>query len=176
MMGYVRTRFTSGETIEPAGAAPWFFDSGADSLEFAYTGGLLRDDLSERLHAPGDLGAWLAENGREGGAMDVSDGVARYLHRLCRESGVGATLDAAALPFAPGFAKLAAALGADPLELALSGGEDYVLLFTLPSGVAPPDRFGCRAVGTIERSRRIALRREGRLRPLPAAGWDHLSS
>ena len=59
-MGYVRTRFTSGETIEPAGAAPWFFDSGADSLEFAYTGGLLRDDLSERLHTPGDLAAWLA--------------------------------------------------------------------------------------------------------------------
>jgi predicted RNA-binding Zn ribbon-like protein len=60
MMGYVRTRFTSGETIEPAGAAPWYFDSGADSLEFAYTGGLLRDDLSERLQDPADLGAWLA--------------------------------------------------------------------------------------------------------------------
>lgn len=60
MMGYVRTRFTSGETIEPAGTAPWYFDSGADSLEFAYTGGLLRDDLSERLRDPADLGAWLA--------------------------------------------------------------------------------------------------------------------
>jgi predicted RNA-binding Zn ribbon-like protein len=55
----VSTRFTHGEKLHPVGGTPWFFDAGSDSLEFAYTGGLLRDELDERLHEPGDLARWL---------------------------------------------------------------------------------------------------------------------
>ncbi len=119
------------------------------------------------------LGRWLGEQ-KEGAAMDVSDGLARDLHRLCRASGVGAEVDAAALPFADRFERLCAAVGADPLALALGGGEDYVLLLTLPEGIAPPEP-GARRIGRITKGRRLVLLREGKHTSLPDAGWDHLA-
>jgi thiamine-monophosphate kinase len=118
------------------------------------------------------LGRWLGLQ-PTGAAMDVSDGVARDLHRLCRESGVGAEIAAAMIPLSSRFPELCQTLGADPLALALTGGEDYVLLFTLPPGSAPP--AGCHRIGTITRKRGIGLVTDGARRPLAAAGWDHLS-
>jgi thiamine-monophosphate kinase len=108
-------------------------------------------------------------------ALDVSDGLARDLHRLCNESKVGATIDAAALPLAPRFAELCAAVGEDPFDLALSGGEDYVLLFSLPPRSVPPSKFSRTQIGTITAGRAIHLSVEGRKRKLPPLGWDHLS-
>lgn len=119
-----------------------------------------------------ELGRWLGQQD-EGAAMDVSDGVAIDLHRLCRESGVGAVIDADALPLADGFFDLCGALSADPYELALAGGEDYVLLFTLPAGVRPP---GCSKIGSVLRGKKIEWIRGGRRTKLPASGWDHLTS
>ncbi|HKV06491.1 MAG TPA: thiamine-phosphate kinase [Thermoanaerobaculia bacterium] len=119
-----------------------------------------------------ELGLWLGRQ-PEASALDISDGVARDLHRLCRESSVGAEVVFEALPFARGFEALSQALGADPLELALQGGEDYVLLFTLPSGLAPPQGLGS-LIGTITREKKIVLRQGEARRPLPASGWDHL--
>lgn len=119
------------------------------------------------------LGRWLSEQ-TEGAAMDVSDGLACDLHRLCRASGVGAEIDAAALPFADRFAMLCPRIGADPLALALGGGEDYVLLFTLPEGIAPPESEAQR-IGRITKGKRLALLREGKRSDLPDAGWDHLA-
>jgi thiamine-monophosphate kinase len=119
------------------------------------------------------LGRWLAQQ-KEGAAMDVSDGLARDLHRLCRASGVGAEVDAAALPFADRFTRLCETAGADPLALALGGGEDYVLLFTLPEGIAPPEREA-RRIGRITKGKRLVLLRDGERSDLPDAGWDHLA-
>lgn len=121
-----------------------------------------------------DLGLWLGRQ-REGAALDVSDGVARDLHRLCRESGVGAMIEADELPLADRFHRLCETLGADPLELALGGGEDYVLLLTLPPDVVPPACFGCRKIGQITREKHVLLRQAGTIRPLAALGWDHLA-
>jgi predicted RNA-binding Zn ribbon-like protein len=54
-------RFTSGELMHPPDGTPWFFDSGSDSLEFAYSGDMRRGVPAwERLREPRDLGAWLA--------------------------------------------------------------------------------------------------------------------
>jgi thiamine-monophosphate kinase len=119
------------------------------------------------------LGQWLGGQ-PAGAAIDVSDGVARDLHRLCDASGVGVSVECGELPFAAGFAALAAALSADPLDLALGGGEDYVLLFTLPRNIEPPARFACRAIGTITRGRRRVIAGTVQ-RPLPRSGWDHFA-
>jgi thiamine-monophosphate kinase len=120
------------------------------------------------------LGRWLGERTAEGAAMDVSDGLARDLHRLCRASGVGAEVEVGALPFAGRFARLCAAVGADPLALALGGGEDYVLLFTLPEQCAPPPETRARRIGRITKRKRVVLVKGNARSDLPAIGWDHL--
>jgi thiamine-monophosphate kinase len=121
------------------------------------------------------LGRWLGKQ-PEGAAMDVSDGLARDLHRLCRASGAGAEVEAGALPFADRFGGLCAAIGADPLALALGGGEDYVLLFTLPKAAAPPPEMRARCIGRITKGRRLVLVKSGERSDLPALGWDHLNA
>lgn len=124
------------------------------------------------------LGRWLASRpGRPVAALDLSDGLARDLPRLARESGVAAVVDAAALPLADRFEELCAALGKDPLELALGGGEDYVLLFALPPDEEPPADFGCHLIGRLEEAGDegdVTLLENGERRPMPSIGWDHL--
>jgi thiamine-monophosphate kinase len=124
-----------------------------------------------------ELGAWLARRSRAA-AIDVSDGVARDLHRLCAASGVGASIEAARLPASTRFGALAAALDCDPLSLQLGGGEDYVLLFTLPSrGVGADLSPAFHRIGWIEARREVVLSGDdGRRRPLPDLGWDHLAA
>lgn len=122
-----------------------------------------------------DLGLWLASRPRAA-AMDLSDGLARDLPRLAAESGVGAEVNAAALPLADGFPDLCAALGEDPTTLALGGGEDYVLLFALPQDDAPPPHFGCTKIGRLTENGKLTLIQNGKREPLPVIGWNHLES
>lgn len=157
----------AGSHVELPGA----FDGAPPSLRKAARRAVRRHLLPDPQLA---LGAWLGRQ-EEGAAMDVSDGVACDLHRLCRESAAGAEILADALAFPARFFALCEAIGSDPLTLALGGGEDYVLLFTLPAGTAPPAPFGCRRIGRITRERRIQLVRDGLRGDLPALGWDHLT-
>ncbi len=120
-----------------------------------------------------ELGRWLG-GCPTGAAIDVSDGLARDLRRLCSQSGTGAEVIPDRLPLADGHKQLARSIGRDWRDLALSGGEDYVLLFTLPPGTEPPIRFGCTRIGTIS-ERGVVLWEEGESKPLTTAGWDHLS-
>ncbi len=107
-------------------------------------------------------------------AIDLSDGLSRDLDRLCRASGVGAVVEMDRLPLAPGHEALARALDRDPLRLALHGGEDYVLLFTLPAGARPPRSASVRAIGRIVEGAGAALSLRGRTETLSPEGWDHL--
>lgn len=131
-----------------------------------------------------ELGRWLAGRGRSAAiaAIDVSDGLAKDLHRLCVASGVGACLEGAALrkATAPHFAELAARLRIDPDRARESGGEDYVLLFTLPKTTSPPRRFHALAIGAITRANGVFVDDPDaapakRRRRLADSGWDHLS-
>lgn len=87
--------------------------------------------------------------------MDISDGLALDLHRLCKASGVAAELDAVPL------------LEGATLDQALHDGEDYELLYTAPPRVKAP---GIR-IGSITKGRPGAVRYEGKaLKPI---GYDH---
>jgi thiamine-monophosphate kinase len=66
--------------------------------------------------------------------LDLSDGIASDARRLAEASGVHLTLDADALPLAPGVAAVAQALGRSPAELAATGGEDFELCACMPPG------------------------------------------
>lgn len=131
----------------------------------------------ERHWAPAPqiaLGRWLGRQ-RRCAAMDLSDGLSRDLRRLASESGIGAEVRVDALPASPGFPALCRFLEVSPQQLALGGGEDYVLLFTLPPGATPPPRFACHAIGEIRPGMTISLIENGRRSPWPELGWDHLS-
>ncbi len=106
-------------------------------------------------------------------AIDVSDGLVQDLDHVCEASGVGAQIDLARLPLERGHAALAAELGVDPWIAALTGGEDYELLFAAPHGKAVAKlatrigHFTPRA-GEVE-----VLGENGDRIDLPSRGFDH---
>ncbi len=122
-----------------------------------------------------ELGQWLAVHSPYG-AIDVSDGLAKDLHRLCRESGTGATVDLQSIPTSDTFHSLCRSLSLSWRELVLAGGEDYVLLFTLPRGTEPPPKLAARRIGFLHENPKLQLRTEEQVEELPPLGWDHITS
>ncbi|HEX4352378.1 MAG TPA: thiamine-phosphate kinase [Polyangiales bacterium] len=107
-------------------------------------------------------------------AIDVSDGTLQDLGHVCAASGCGAELSAAALPFEPGFTDLARALGVDPLTLALFGGEDYELIYTVPEDARSIGPGRC--IGRITSQRDIlVLDEHGHAIELSGRGYRHFA-
>ncbi|MGH7277434.1 MAG: thiamine-phosphate kinase, partial [Candidatus Rokuibacteriota bacterium] len=100
---------------------------------------------------------WLAAAGGVTAMMDLSDGLATDLGRLAEESRVGARVQLSRLPIAASVHAVAATLGADALEWATGGGEDYELLMTcaaptfeqLARGLAEATGTTLQAVGEV---------------------------
>lgn len=115
--------------------------------------------------------------------MDISDGLALDLCRMCSESGVGARLETSALPVSPWLLQAASSLDLDPLRLALTGGEDYELLATLEgsrveeAAATLRERFGVELtdIGEITVSGMITVAADGTEAPLLPEGWDHFA-
>lgn len=141
-----------GQALRRAGAAAGDVIYVSGSLGHAAASG-----YQERPEPRLALGRRL--RGKASACMDLSDGLALDLHRLCLESQVSAELDGV-LPSAPGAS----------LEQALSGGEDYELLCTLPAGVRAPAGFT--RVGVVKEGRAGEVRFAGV--KLGARGWDPL--
>ncbi len=99
-------------------------------------------------HAQPFIDAWQLPKARlaEGRALaqhasaciDISDGLLQDLEHLCQASRVGATVYGNKLPLLANHQALAQTLNISAFDLALSGGEDYELLFTYPSKLKPP--------------------------------------
>ena len=80
------------------------------------------------------LGQTLAASGMVSAMQDISDGVATDLAHICTQSGVGAEVRADLLPGADALQKVCGRLNSAVVDLQLSGGEDYELLFTVKKG------------------------------------------
>ncbi|MDD9933794.1 MAG: thiamine-phosphate kinase [Myxococcales bacterium] len=104
--------------------------------------------------------------------IDISDGLLSDLAHLQEATGLGFEVELAALPLPP-EATVAAALGTDPQALALSGGEDYELLFTAPLTAQLP--IEATRLGRVVTEPGLRLRdADGATVPPPArAGFDH---
>jgi thiamine-monophosphate kinase len=123
------------------------------------------------------LARWLADQRLATSMMDLSDGLSTDLQRLCAASKVGVILHSNKIPKVS-VRKWKSLPPPDPLELALNGGDDYELLFTVAPTKAsrlPRSRQGVplTAIGKITRNRAILLTpSDGRSKSLTSAGWD----
>ena len=126
-------------------------------------------------------GQWLAEHGVTTG-IDVSDGLAADLSHICEASGVSAHITAELLPIQSEVITIATLDGRSPQDLALFGGEDYELLFTVSADRTDAlvhDLFAATgisatAIGTICEGEGLTLFLQGKPLPLRSTGWDHL--
>jgi thiamine-monophosphate kinase len=124
-----------------------------------------------------ELGRWLSEKRVASAMMDLSDGLSSDLRRLCEASRVGAVIESDLLPTVR-VKKLERNRGVNPLQLALHGGDDYELLFTVPKSKAKrlPHSVGGVAItriGEITRTRELTVTDgKGQPRVLKPGGWD----
>ncbi len=126
----------------------------------------------------------IARTGKATAMMDLSDGLAEDLPRLCQQSGVGARVRAETIPIHRACCHVANRLGLNDLRLAVSGGEDYELLFTCPPGavaevaaaVSDTADTQVTVIGEIVAEEEVTiLDGDGRELPL-GKGFDHFAA
>jgi len=109
--------------------------------------------------------------------IDVSDGLSSDLSHICARSGMGAVIEARKVPLSPTLRKIASHLGKAPLQYALSGGEDYELLFTVPPAKIKKLtalRIPAVDIGEITRLRKTLIMDErGGTTELRPTGYNH---
>src|SRR6478672_3139625 len=184
--------------VTRGGAEPGVLLVLRDEIGGAAAGRLLLDDPSLGQALPAEMAARLRgrqldptprlRSGRSLAAagatamIDLSDGLAGDVGHLARSSGVAAEIDAGTLPLAKGVAEIAAAAGRDPLQLAVSGGEDYELLAALPAdrlaeastAIGEAAETTLTPIGRITAGEGVAIRLPGGA-SLEAEGYDHFA-
>lgn len=114
--------------------------------------------------------------------IDISDGLSSDLNHLCVESKVGALIDASRIPIDPLVTELSGRRALDPLMLALHGGEDFELLFTVsPENVAKlptrVDGVSLTPIGEIrDASEGLRISEGSRTWNLEPGGWQHFKA
>ncbi|MFQ5742803.1 MAG: thiamine-phosphate kinase [Acidobacteriota bacterium] len=113
--------------------------------------------------------------------IDLSDGLAVDLLRVCEASAVGVLLEADTLASEPALQRWQESGLGDALQWVLGGGEDYQLLCAVPPRAEPELESVARKMGVEARrigqflpaSRGCRMARAGQVQPLVAAGWNH---
>lgn len=111
--------------------------------------------------------------------IDISDGLSSEILHICKQSNVGAVLYEEKIPIHPDTKEFAYKLEIDPTACALSGGEDYELLFTIAQ--SDYDKIkevqGISVIGYIteEKEGATILTRGGNKHKLIAQGWNAFS-
>lgn len=172
---------SEGEEVTRAGASPGddIYATGTlgdSALGLAILSGEERPRGSEgpvsRHLAPVprlSAGRLLAVRGLASSMIDVSDGLCADLGRITSARGLGADVRLGDIPLSPGFLDLSSGFCGDGLELAVSGGEDYELLFTALAGKEGEVEEVSRLCGTAI-SKIGSVTESGEVRFLDAAG------
>ncbi len=124
-----------------------------------------------------EWGRKLALSGCASSMIDISDGLSSDLSHLCEESGVGAVLRADKIPFSTSLKRSADLLRKHPMYYAMSGGEDYELLFTVPltrMKTLESLHIPVTEIGTITAGNAMfLLNAAGKKTALKPAGYNH---
>jgi thiamine-monophosphate kinase len=124
-----------------------------------------------------EWGRKLALSGCASAMIDVSDGLSSDLSRICEQSRAGAEVLTEQVPLSGALRSLAGELAKPAAHYALSGGEDYELLFTVPPGRVKKLRslkLPLTEIGVITPGKILSqVDGKGRKRPLLPAGYDH---
>jgi thiamine-monophosphate kinase len=122
-------------------------------------------------------GRAIARSGCASAMIDISDGLSSDLAHICEQSGVGAEIHSDRIPISPALMKLSGGLTMPVLHYALSGGEDYELLFTVPPGKIKRLQslhIPVTEIGAVKRGKALMLVDDtGRKNTLQATGYDH---
>ena len=125
------------------------------------------------------LGMLVGRNRAATACMDVSDGLGEAVHQLAEASGVGAAIDAGALPIDPGARHWFESRGQDATDASLAGGDDYELLLAVRPRcrrrLTAAERHGdapLTRIGSCTADRTCVVRQDGAERPLPR-GFTH---
>jgi thiamine-monophosphate kinase len=129
---------------------------------------------------------WVADNFSLHGMIDVSDGLAGDLRHVMKASRVGAELMASAVPISRSARAAAKAEGSAKPSLlaALTDGEDFELLFTVPARDAVPlldawkqhfSKLKLSCIGKITDREGLLIRDKNGVRPLEAHGYAHFA-
>ncbi|HSS20596.1 MAG TPA: thiamine-phosphate kinase [Pyrinomonadaceae bacterium] len=127
-------------------------------------------------------GLLLGEQQLASAMIDISDGLSSDVNHLCSESKVGALIDSALIPIDPVVTELSGRRALDPLMLALHGGEDFELLFTVnPDKVAKlpkrVDGVSLTHIGEVrDAASGIRISEGARTWELEPGGWEHFKT
>lgn len=133
-----------------------------------------------------EQGQYLAENFKIHSMIDISDGFSGDLGHICKQSKLGARIWADKVPVSDTLAEFCRGARVDPLDYALSGGEDYELLFTLSASELErltlewPEEFDVPLFHIGEMDKAVdgilLLSEDGAERPLEAGSFEHFGS
>jgi thiamine-monophosphate kinase len=124
-------------------------------------------------------GLLIGDQGLASAMIDISDGLSSDLNHLCAESRVGALVEASQVPIDPLVTELSGRRALDPLMLALHGGEDFELLFTVsPDNVGKlpkrVDGVPVTRIGEIkDATKGVTISEGARTWNLEPGGWEH---
>jgi thiamine-monophosphate kinase len=131
------------------------------------------------------FGRRLGELGLVNAMIDVSDGLAQDLAHICEDSGVSAVIDFDVMPVAEEVS-FTAANSDEAFNLAVSGGEDFELLFTADfkneaalMEIGANHQLRLTKIGEVfpaDQSSSIQVRRDGNVKPLSIRGYDHFAA
>jgi thiamine-monophosphate kinase len=110
--------------------------------------------------------------------MDISDGLSSEVLHICKDSNLGAVLYEEKIPLAEEMKKAAFKFEIDPTACALSGGEDYELLFTISQSdhekLVLNEQISVVGYMTEPEKGANIITKGGSTYPLTAQGWNHL--
>ena len=146
----------------------------------------VQPDLGEKTHIVGrilkpepreEIVTWLKENNILPTSMiDVSDGLSSEMLHICKQSGVGCVIHEEKIPIHQESRDMAMEFGIDPTTCALSGGEDYELLFTVPQEdyekVVKNEMISIVGYITDEVEGAVLQTKQGNKHRLTAQGWN----